>query len=156
LRHRDSVSCTGFTRAGDLEHLYGGKIYSWTFSAFINPSQISRYNFSISRFLLPPSEITAPITPSSFPFRALSSYTPPAISHEIRPIVFSVKESPRGYQARAVGHAIRCEARSLKELKKMLRSAIAVHFHADAKPSVIRLRCDSYPAPPASDIPITR
>jgi len=55
-------------------------------------------------------------------------------------IIFSVQESPEGgYEARALGHSIFSQANSLEELKTMLRDAVACHFDAAEKPSVIRL-----------------
>jgi hypothetical protein len=55
-------------------------------------------------------------------------------------IIFSVQESPEGgYEARALGHAIFTQADTMDELKQMLRDAVACHFAADTKPSVIRL-----------------
>jgi hypothetical protein len=55
-------------------------------------------------------------------------------------IIFSVEESPEGgYQARALGFSIFTEADSLEELKVLIRDAVACHFDAASKPSVIRL-----------------
>jgi hypothetical protein len=55
-------------------------------------------------------------------------------------IIFSVQESPEGgYQARALGFSIFTEADTLDELKTMIRDAVACHFDAASKPSIIRL-----------------
>lgn len=55
-------------------------------------------------------------------------------------IIFLVEESPEGgYDARALGYSIFTQGESLEELRKMLRDAVACHFDAENKPSVIRL-----------------
>jgi hypothetical protein len=44
-------------------------------------------------------------------------------------IIFSVKESPEGgYEARAVGHSIFTQAKTIDELKLNVRQAVRCHF----------------------------
>lgn len=55
-------------------------------------------------------------------------------------IIFVVEESPEGgYDARALGHSIFTQAENLEDLRSMVRDAVACHFDAGTKPSVIRL-----------------
>lgn len=55
-------------------------------------------------------------------------------------IIFLVEESPEGgYEARALGYSIFTEGETLEDLRTMLRDAVACHFDAENKPSVIRL-----------------
>jgi hypothetical protein len=56
-------------------------------------------------------------------------------------IIFVVEESPEGgYEARALGYSIFTEGESLKELRQMVRDAVACHFDdSESKPSLIRL-----------------
>jgi hypothetical protein len=55
-------------------------------------------------------------------------------------IIFLVQESPEGgYEARALSESIFTEADTLPELREMVRDAVACHFEADERPSVIRL-----------------
>jgi len=55
-------------------------------------------------------------------------------------IIFLVQESPeRGYEARALGHAIFTEADGLQSLKEQLRDAVRCHFDDGERPAVIRL-----------------
>lgn len=57
-------------------------------------------------------------------------------------ITFSVVKSPEGgYEARAIGHAIFTQADSLKELKTMIRNAVACHFTKQSRPRVIHFSC---------------
>ncbi len=55
-------------------------------------------------------------------------------------IIFLVSESPEGgYEAQALGHSIYTEADTSRELRDMVRDAVAVHFDEDERPGVIRL-----------------
>jgi hypothetical protein len=54
-------------------------------------------------------------------------------------IIFSVQESPGGYEARALGFSIFTQADSLEELRNAVRDAASCHFDDGEKPSVIRL-----------------
>ena len=55
-------------------------------------------------------------------------------------IIFVVEESPeRGYEARALGHAIFTQADSMDELREMVRDAVRCHFDEGTAPAVIRL-----------------
>ena len=55
-------------------------------------------------------------------------------------IIFSVSESPEGgYEARALGHDIFCEADTLDELRAAVRDAVHCHFEDRSGPAVIRL-----------------
>ena len=55
-------------------------------------------------------------------------------------IIFIVEEAPEGgFAARALGHSIFTEGETLEELRTMVRDAVACHFDAQSKPSVIRL-----------------
>jgi predicted alpha/beta hydrolase len=55
-------------------------------------------------------------------------------------IVFSVVKSPQGgYEAQALGHSIRSQAESMKELHSALRDAVSCHFGEGARP-VTQLR----------------
>jgi hypothetical protein len=54
-------------------------------------------------------------------------------------IIFSVHDSPEGYEARALGHAIFTQADTMEELKAMVRDAVRCHFDDNTAPSVIRL-----------------
>jgi len=55
-------------------------------------------------------------------------------------IIFSVQDSPEGgLEARALGHAIFTQARTMEELKSMVRDAVRCHFDDNTGPSVIRL-----------------
>ena len=57
-----------------------------------------------------------------------------------REILFIVSDSPEGgFEARALGHSIYTEADTQEELRDMVRDAVAVHFEAGARPSMIRL-----------------
>ena len=55
-------------------------------------------------------------------------------------IVFAVQDSPEGgLDARALGHAIFTHAPDYKELKAMVRDAVACHFEAAERPRTIHL-----------------
>ena len=55
-------------------------------------------------------------------------------------IIFIVEESPEGgYEARALGHSIFTQGDSMDELRTMVRDAVACHFDANNRPTVIRL-----------------
>ena len=55
-------------------------------------------------------------------------------------IIFSVQDSPEGgLEARALGHAIFTQARTMEELKSMVRDAVRCHFDDNTGTSVIRL-----------------
>ena len=55
-------------------------------------------------------------------------------------IIFSIQESPEGgYEARALDHSIFTQAENFEDLKRMVRDAVACHFDAADRPSVIRL-----------------
>ena len=55
-------------------------------------------------------------------------------------VIFLVEESPEGgYEARALGHSIFAEGENLGQLREMVRDAVACHFDAENKPSMIRL-----------------
>lgn len=55
-------------------------------------------------------------------------------------ILFVIEEAPeRGYNARAVGHAIFTEADSLSELPVQVRDAVRCHFDVGQTPKLIRL-----------------
>jgi hypothetical protein len=54
-------------------------------------------------------------------------------------IIFSVHDSPEGYEARALGYAIFTQADTMEELKAMVRDAVRCHFDDNTAPSVIRL-----------------
>ncbi|GIV60600.1 MAG: 2-oxoisovalerate dehydrogenase E1 subunit beta [Rhodothermaceae bacterium] len=55
-------------------------------------------------------------------------------------IIFLVSESPEGgFEARALGHSIYTEADTEDELRAMVRDAVACHFDASERPSMIRL-----------------
>ncbi|HEV2298076.1 MAG TPA: hypothetical protein VGR72_06125 [Candidatus Acidoferrales bacterium] len=62
-------------------------------------------------------------------------------SGRVKEITFTVKESSEGgYEARALGHSIFTHARTLDELRMMVRDAVSCHFEVEEKPAVIRLR----------------
>jgi len=55
-------------------------------------------------------------------------------------VIFLVEESPEGgYEARALGHSIYTQAKTLEELREMVRDAVRCHFDEDQLPRVIRL-----------------
>ena len=55
-------------------------------------------------------------------------------------IIFSVNESPEGgYEARSLGYSIYTQAKTMEELKEMLRDAVRCHFDEGATPKLIRI-----------------
>jgi len=54
-------------------------------------------------------------------------------------IIFSVQESPEGYEARALGYSIFTQADTMDELKMNVREAVRCHFDEGKAPPVIRL-----------------
>ncbi|MBL7119179.1 MAG: 2-oxoisovalerate dehydrogenase [Dehalococcoidia bacterium] len=55
-------------------------------------------------------------------------------------IIFLVEESPEGgYEARALGHSIFTEAKTLEELRGMTKDAVRCHFEEQELPQLIRL-----------------
>ena len=55
-------------------------------------------------------------------------------------ITFTVTESPDGFEARAVGHAIFTHADTMEELRDEIREAVLCHFENGAAPVKILLR----------------
>jgi len=55
-------------------------------------------------------------------------------------IIFLVEDAPEGgFTARALGHSIYTDADTIAELHANVREAVACHFEAAEKPSIIRL-----------------
>lgn len=55
-------------------------------------------------------------------------------------IIFLVQDSPEGgYEAKALGESIFCEADSIEELKINLVDAVKCHFETNKLPKIIRL-----------------
>lgn len=55
-------------------------------------------------------------------------------------IIFLVQDSSEGgYEAKALGESIFCEADSIEELKINLVDAVKCHFEANNLPKIIRL-----------------
>ena len=55
-------------------------------------------------------------------------------------IIFIVEEAPEGgYIAKALGEGIFTEAKTMEELKEMLKDAIRCHFETNNIPNIIRL-----------------
>jgi len=55
-------------------------------------------------------------------------------------IIFSVQESPEdGCEARALQHSIFTQAKSMDELREMVRDAVRCHFDSQSAPNALRL-----------------
>lgn len=55
-------------------------------------------------------------------------------------IIFLIEESSEeGYEAKALGHSIYTEAKTLKELKQAIKDAVRCHFEEADAPKIIRL-----------------
>ena len=55
-------------------------------------------------------------------------------------IIFLVQDSPEGgFEAKALGESIFCEADTIQELKENLKDAVKCHFDTDKLPKIIRL-----------------
>jgi predicted RNase H-like HicB family nuclease len=55
-------------------------------------------------------------------------------------IIFLIEDAPEGgFTAKSLGHSIYTDAETLTELHANLRDAVACHFEASEKPSMIRL-----------------
>lgn len=59
---------------------------------------------------------------------------------KVKEITFTAKGSSEGgYEARALGFSIFTHARTLEELRAMVRDAVSCHFEAGEEPAAIRL-----------------
>jgi len=55
-------------------------------------------------------------------------------------IIFRVEDAPEGgYTARALGHAIFTQGKTIQELRQMVRDAVNCHFEEENKPRLIWL-----------------
>lgn len=55
-------------------------------------------------------------------------------------IIFIIRDSPEGgYEAGAPGYSIFTEAKSIEELRPVVRNAVACHFEETGRPKIIRL-----------------
>ena len=53
-------------------------------------------------------------------------------------VIFAVEESPeRGFEARALGHAIFTQGETMEELRQMVRDAVHCHFEENVTVSVV-------------------
>ena len=58
---------------------------------------------------------------------------------KVEEIAFLVKETEKGFIAKALDHSIYTEADTLEELKEMIKDAVRCHFDEEVRPKIIKL-----------------